>query len=90
MDDDFSGAVLNGASISPASYTENFVWRDGSADDDMFDDDLDDGNTNTPGDAVVINGVVKTLDEIAVYNNSVIVLGNGTTLTTRIVAFFVH
>lgn len=68
----------NGLTIDPNNYSD-IIWRDGGNRPDGIIDDNDSGDgTNAGSDRVVINGSPKTVHEVAVYENSTLVI-NGET-----------
>lgn len=77
------GPGLNGTAVSTGTYLE-YGLRDLDGDGIVFDMDNDDGSTTAPGEGLVYGGVVYKPQELAVYDNSTIVV-NGVTYTVPLV-----
>lgn len=77
------GANGNGLSVQPSTYT-TVTLRDANADGILHDADSDDASTN-PVDRVVVGGAERTIQEIAAYANSTVVL-DGVTYSDRLLA----
>ncbi|MFW2588644.1 Hint domain-containing protein [Sagittula sp. SSi028] len=64
-------AGLNGQVLSVATYKE-YLLRDADNDGVIYDEDRDDTGVRSPGEGIVIDGVLNKGHEIAVYSNSTI------------------